>query len=82
MTSPLGIWIVRTEAEKLGRKLEAGLGGKLCGVQINRSNREAFNDHFTHYGQWILDHDHRHRRALLARLTERQSERSRRCRAR
>jgi cobalt-precorrin 5A hydrolase len=54
MTSPLGIWIVRAEAEKLGRQLEAGLGGKLCGVQINRSNREAFNDHFTHYRQWIL----------------------------
>ena len=54
MTSPLGIWIVRAEAEKLGRKLEAGLGGKLCGVQINRTNREAFSDHFTHYRQWIL----------------------------
>lgn len=54
MTSPLGIWIVRVEAEKLGRKLEAGLGGTLCGGQIDRSNREAFSDHFTHYRQWIL----------------------------
>jgi cobalt-precorrin 5A hydrolase len=54
MTSPLGIWTVRAEAGKLGRKLEAGLGGKLCGVQISRSNREAFSDHFTRYRQWIL----------------------------
>jgi cobalt-precorrin 5A hydrolase len=54
MTSPLGIWVVRAEAEKLGRKLEAQLGGKLCGVQFNRTNREAFNDHFTRYRQWIL----------------------------
>lgn len=54
MTSPLGIWIVRPQAEKLGRQLEAGVGGKLCGLQINRSNREAFNDHFTHHRQWVL----------------------------
>ena len=54
MTSPLGIWIVRAEAEKLGRKLEVGLGGRLWGLQTNRSNREAFNDHFNHCRQWIL----------------------------
>jgi cobalt-precorrin 5A hydrolase len=54
MTSPLGIWIVRAEAEKLGRKLEVGLGGRLWGLQTNRSNREAFHDHFNHCRQWIL----------------------------
>jgi cobalt-precorrin 5A hydrolase len=54
MTSPLGIWTVRAEAEKLGRKLEAGLGGKLLGLQINRSNREAFRDHFIRHRQWVL----------------------------
>lgn len=54
MTSPLGIWIVRAEAEKLGRQLEARLGGKLCGLRIDRRNREAFSDHFIHCPQWIL----------------------------
>jgi cobalt-precorrin 5A hydrolase len=54
MTSPLGIWIVRAEAEKLGRKLEVGLGGRLWGLQTNRSNREAYKDHFTSHRQWIL----------------------------
>ncbi|MBV8068295.1 MAG: cobalamin biosynthesis protein [Acidobacteriaceae bacterium] len=54
MTSALGIWIVRAQAKQLGRKLEAGLGGKLCDWQIRRSNREAFSDHFRHHRQWIL----------------------------
>lgn len=33
MTPSPGIWIVRKEAEKLGRLLEAGLGGKLRGIK-------------------------------------------------
>ena len=54
MTSPVGIWIVRAEAQKLGRKLESGLGGTLCSARIDQTNREAFNDHFASYRHWIL----------------------------
>ncbi|MET0252539.1 MAG: cobalamin biosynthesis protein [Terrimicrobiaceae bacterium] len=56
MTSSLGIWIVRAEAEKLGRHLEHDLGGKLCGLKIpdGKSNREAFVTCYASYRQWIL----------------------------
>ena len=56
MTSSLGIWIVRAEAEKLGRHLEHDLGGKLCGLEIHdgKSNREAFAACYASYRQWIL----------------------------
>src|SRR6516162_9234540 len=52
----LGIWIVRSEAAKLGRYLETHLGGELgglnCGDRV--TNREAFASHFSDYSQWIL----------------------------
>ena len=32
MTSALGIWVVRKEAEELGRYLEVKLGGHLGGL--------------------------------------------------
>jgi cobalt-precorrin 5A hydrolase len=56
MTSSIGIWIVRAEAEELGRHLERGLGGKLCGLETdeNKSNREAFVARYTSFRQWIL----------------------------
>ncbi len=55
MNSSLGIWIVRTQAERLGRHLERGLGGKLCGLETgDRSNREGFAISYPNYRQWIL----------------------------
>ncbi len=55
MTSSLGIWIVRAQAERLGRHLEHSLRGKLCGLETgDQSNREAFVTSYSSYGQWIL----------------------------
>lgn len=55
MTSSLGIWIVRAEAERLGRHLEQSLGGKLCGLETEgMSNRGAFAASYGNFGQWIL----------------------------
>jgi cobalt-precorrin 5A hydrolase len=56
MNSTLGIWVVRSEAAKLGRYLETHLGGKLGGLDCNEdiTNREAFSSSFTDYSQWIL----------------------------
>ena len=56
MTSSLGIWIVRAEAEKLGRHVERSLGGKLCSLETgeDKSNREAFATSYAKYRQWIL----------------------------
>jgi cobalt-precorrin 5A hydrolase len=52
----LGIWVVRDEAEKLGRYLETHLGGKLGGLnrKAGETNREAFSSHFADHSQWIL----------------------------
>jgi cobalt-precorrin 5A hydrolase len=56
MNSGLGIWVVRDEAEKLGRYLETRLGGKLGGLICNAgmTNREAFSTSFLHCPQWIM----------------------------
>jgi cobalt-precorrin 5A hydrolase len=56
MTSSLGIWIVRSAAEKLGRHLERSLGGKLYGLATDdgKSNREAFATCYASHHQWIL----------------------------
>ena len=53
---PLGIWIVRSEAEKLGRYLQTHLGGKLGGLNRKavETNREAFSSNFADHSQWIL----------------------------
>src|ERR1700746_2722190 len=52
----LGIWIVRSEAAKLGHYLETHLGGALGGLNCSDgiTNREAFSSHFSDYSQWIL----------------------------
>jgi len=52
----LGIWVVRTEAEELGRYLEVKLGGHLggldcCGLE---TNRDAFASRCASYRQWVL----------------------------
>ena len=57
MSASLGIWIVRAGAEELGRHLEHGLGGKLCGLEAGgggKGNREAFSTCYSGYRQWIL----------------------------
>jgi cobalt-precorrin 5A hydrolase len=56
MSSSLGIWVVRAEAEELGRRLERSLGGKLCGLETDahKSNREAFATSFATCRQWVL----------------------------
>jgi cobalt-precorrin 5A hydrolase len=52
----LGIWVVRDEAEKLGRYLQTNLGGKLGGLnrKAGETNREAFSSSFADYSKWIL----------------------------
>src|ERR1700676_1807180 len=56
MISALGIWVVRKEAEELGRYLEVKLGGHLGG--LNYSGRESTRDACTScsasYRQWVL----------------------------
>jgi cobalt-precorrin 5A hydrolase len=56
MSSTLGIWVVRKEAERLGRylelKLEGHLGGLDCGG--DETNREAFISRHALYRQWVL----------------------------
>jgi len=56
MNSAIGIWIVRSEAAKLGHYLETHLGGALGGLNCSDglTNREAFASHFSDYSQWIL----------------------------
>ena len=56
MTSTLGIWVVRKEAEELGRFLEAKLGASLGGLDdcVRESNREAFASRFASCRQWVL----------------------------
>ncbi len=56
MNSPLGIWIVRAEAEKVGHYLEANLPGQLCSLTApeEQSNRETFAVEFRNYHQWVL----------------------------
>lgn len=52
----LGIWVVRDEAERLGRYLQTHLGGKLGGLdrEAGETNREAFSASFAGCSQWIL----------------------------
>jgi cobalt-precorrin 5A hydrolase len=52
----LGIWVVRDEAEELGRYLQTQRGGKLGGVKrkAGETNREAFSSSFADCSQWIL----------------------------
>src|SRR4051794_21286047 len=54
MRKKLGIWIVRAEAETLGRFVETHLGGVLNWPVAASSNREAFAAAFDQYEQWIL----------------------------
>ncbi len=65
MSAALGIWIVRSQAEPLGRYLERQLGGTLCpwasrggaggaGGTVGVTNREAFAAAFREYRQWVL----------------------------
>jgi cobalt-precorrin 5A hydrolase len=56
MNSGLGVWVVRDEAEKLGRYLETHLGGELGGLicKAGMTNREAFSARFIHCPQWIM----------------------------
>jgi cobalt-precorrin 5A hydrolase len=52
----LGIWVVRKEAEKLGRYLEVKLGGQLGGLDCRgrETNRDAFAACCASYRQWVL----------------------------
>jgi cobalt-precorrin 5A hydrolase len=56
MISTLGIWVVRKEAERLGRYLEAGLGGRLGGLVHcgGETNRDAFASRYATFRQWVL----------------------------
>ena len=56
MISALGIWVVRKEAEELGRFLEVKLGGHLGGLDCagGQSNRAAFASRCATYRQWVL----------------------------
>jgi cobalt-precorrin 5A hydrolase len=56
MSAALGIWIVRKEAERLGRYLEVEFGGELGGLDCSgsRTNREVFISRYASYRQWIL----------------------------
>jgi cobalt-precorrin 5A hydrolase len=56
MISALGIWVVRKEAEELGRFLEVKLGGHLGGLDCAgaQSNRAAFASQCATYQQWVL----------------------------
>lgn len=54
MSSSIGIWIVRKEAEPIARQLESGLGAELCGWGENQTNREAFVSCYANHSQWIL----------------------------
>jgi cobalt-precorrin 5A hydrolase len=55
MNPALGIWIVRAQAEKLGKHLEHSLGGNLRGLETgDQGNREAFAACFGDYRQWVL----------------------------
>jgi cobalt-precorrin 5A hydrolase len=56
MIAALGIWVVRKEAEELGRHLEVKLGGHLGGLDCDagESNRAAFRSRYASYRQWIL----------------------------
>jgi len=52
----LGIWVVRKEAEELGRYLEVKLGGHLGGLDCSgrETNRDAFVSRCASYRQWVL----------------------------
>jgi cobalt-precorrin 5A hydrolase len=52
----LGIWVVRKEAEELGRYLEVKLGGCLGGLDNcgRKTNRDAFASQCASYRQWVL----------------------------
>ena len=52
----LGIWVVRKEAEELGRYLEVKLGGHLGGLDCSghETNRDAFASRCASYRQWVL----------------------------
>jgi cobalt-precorrin 5A hydrolase len=56
MISALGIWVVRKEAEELGRYLEGKLGGQLGGLDCGggETNRDAFTSRCASYRQWVL----------------------------
>src|SRR5271166_5249703 len=52
----IGIWVVRKEAEELGRYLEFKLGGHLGGLDCSgrETNRDAFASRCASYRQWVL----------------------------
>src|SRR5271170_4039047 len=52
----LGIWVVRKEAEELGRYLEVKLGGHLGGLDCSggETNRDGFASRCASYRQWVL----------------------------
>jgi cobalt-precorrin 5A hydrolase len=54
--SSTGIWIVRPEAEALGSRLAAALGGRLyCPApHASSSNRALFAERFRTYRHWVL----------------------------
>jgi cobalt-precorrin 5A hydrolase len=56
MISALGIWVVRKEAEKLGRYFEVKLGGQLGGLDYcgRETNRDAFRSRCASCRQWVL----------------------------
>jgi cobalt-precorrin 5A hydrolase len=56
MISTLGIWVVRKEAERLGRYLEVGLKGRLGGLDCcgGEANRDAFASRYATSRQWVL----------------------------
>jgi cobalt-precorrin 5A hydrolase len=56
MISALGIWVVRREAEELGRHLEVKLGGHLGGLDScgRETNRDGFTSRYASCRQWIL----------------------------
>jgi cobalt-precorrin 5A hydrolase len=56
VSSTLGIWVVRKEAERLGRYLELKLEGHLGGLDCcdGETNRQAFISRYALYRQWVL----------------------------
>ena len=56
MISGIGIWVVRKEAEELGRRLAVRLGGHLGGLDGSggETNHFAFASRWASYRQWVL----------------------------
>ena len=79
MSSSLGIWIVRAGAEKLGRHLEESLWRQTLrfGNRQEQAQPRGVRDILRRLSPMDSCHDHGYRRSLLARVANRQNDRSR-----